>query len=170
MGELDAGAKINRMLDDIHTVFPLFHRTLIRPEDLKHNPTSSEFRVLLFLMRRNTQPISTIGAWLGISKPNMTAVLDKLIEDGYAERRPSSEDRRVIEISITASGRRHMEACKAEARASMKKRLSTLSAEDIDSLYVSLENIRIMLMKLNGMTEDNLKAMLEKNPPWGPKI
>ncbi len=170
MGVANASAKVNRMLDNIHLVFPLFHRTLVKPEDLTHNPSSSEFRVMLFLLRRNSQPISTIGGMLGISKPNMTAVIDKLIADGYVERKPNMEDRRIIDISITVAGRRYMETCRAEARESMKKRLATLSPGEIDTLYDSLENIRTMLMKLNGITDDNLKAIIEKDPPWEPKI
>lgn len=163
-------AKMNRMLDNIHLIFPLFNRALLKPEELTHNPISPEFRVMLILILRNSQPISTIGGWLGISKSNMTAVIDKLIALGYIERRPSTEDRRIIDISITAEGRRYMEACKTEARESVKKRLSTLSTEDIDSLYASLENIRLILMKLSGMNDDNIKTLIENDPPGGMKF
>lgn len=163
-------AKMNRMLDNIHLIFPLFNRALLKPEELTHNPMSPEFRVMLVLILRNSQPISMIGGWLGISRPNMTAVLDKLIAHGYIERRSSTEDRRIIDISITAEGRRYMEACKTEARESVKKRLSTLSTEDIDSLYASLENIRLILMKLSGMNDDNIKNLIENGPPGGMKF
>jgi DNA-binding MarR family transcriptional regulator len=170
MSGADTGAKINRMLDNIQLIFPLLNRALLKPEELAHNPMSPEFRVMLFLILRNSQPISTIGGLLGISKPYMTAVIDKLIARGYVERRPSKEDRRIIEISITAEGRRYMEACKTEARESVKKRLSTLSIEDIDSLYASLENIRLMLMKLSGMNNENTADLIKKDAPWGTKF
>jgi len=166
MSGSDTGAKMNRMLDNIQLIFPLFNRALLKPEELAHNPMSPDFRVMLFLILRDSQTISTIGGLLGISKPYMTAVIDKLIARGYVERRPSTEDRRIIEISITVEGRRYMEACKTEARESVKKRLSTLSTEDIDSLYASLENIRLMLMKLSGMNADNAKTLIEKGPEW----
>ena len=162
----DLSAKMNRMLDNIHLIFPLFNRALLKPEELTHNPMSSEFRVMLFLILRDSQPISTIGRLLGLSKPSMTAVIDRLIAYGYVERRPSTEDRRIIDISVTAEGRRYMEACKTEACESVKKRLSTLSMEDIDSLCASLENIRLTLMKLSGMNDDNLVILIEKDPPW----
>jgi DNA-binding MarR family transcriptional regulator len=125
---------------------------------------------MLFLILRDSQPISTIGGLLGISKPNMTAVIDRLIAYGYVERRPSTEDRRIIDISVTTEGRRYMEACKTEACESVRKRLSTLSTEDIDSLCASLENIRLTLMKLSGMNDDNLVTLIEKDTPWGRKF
>jgi DNA-binding MarR family transcriptional regulator len=167
MGDADTGTKINRMLDNIHLVFPLFHRTLMRPDGLSHNPTNSEFRVLMTLLKRDSQPISKIGGWLGISKPNMTAVIDKLIADGYVERKPDTGDRRIIDITLTVKGRRYMEECKAELRESMKKKLSTLPREDIDSLYASLENIRVILMKLNTSDNDDPQTIMKMGPPWG---
>ena len=167
MSGLSINAKINRMLDNIHLIFPLFNRTLLQPEELTHNPMSPEFRVMLVLIRRNSQPISIIGRWLGISKPNMTALIDKLLASGYIERQPNMADRRIIDISITLKGRRYMEACRKEARESMKKKLATFSTEDIDLLYASLENIRKVLMKLSGMNDDNIKTLLENNPPRG---
>jgi DNA-binding MarR family transcriptional regulator len=170
MSGSEMSAKMNRMLDNIHLIFPLFNRALLKPEELTHNPMSSEFRVMLFLVLRDSQPISTIGGLLGISKPNMTAVIDRLIAYGYVERRPSTEDRRIIDISVTTEGRRYMEACKTEACESVRKRLSTLSTEDIDSLCASLENIRLTLMKLSGMNDDNLVTLIEKDTPWGRKF
>ena len=163
-------AKMNRMLDNIHLIFPLFNTALLKPEELTHNPMSPEFRVMLFLILRNSQPISTIGEWLGISKPNMTAVIDKLTTYRYVERIPSMDDRRIIDISITTEGRFYMEACKTEARESMKKRLSTLSIEDIDILYNSLENIRRILMKLSGMNDNDIKTLIKNEHLRGIKF
>lgn len=62
-----------------------------------------------------------------------------------------------------------MEACKTEARELVKKWLSTLSTEDIDSLYASLDNTRLMYMKLSGMNDDNIKTF-EKGSSWGTKF
>ena len=169
MTEADSDARMDRMLDNIFLVFPLFNRVLLKPEKLSHNPMSPEFRVMLSLQVRDSQPISTIGGWHGISKPNMTAVIDRLIAHDYVERTPSTEDRRIISISITPEGRSYMEACKTEARESVKKRLSRLSTEDIDSLHSSLENIRLMLMKLSGTNNDNAMTLIEKDLQWSPK-
>ena len=170
MDGLATGAKMSRMLDNIHLIFPLFHRTLMRPEGLSHNPTSSEFKVMMILIRRDSLPTSKIGGWLGVSKPNMTAVIDKLIADGYVERKPNPRDRRIIDISITGKGRKYMADCRAELRESIKKKLSTLSEEDIDSLYTSLENIQVILTKLNITNNDNLTTLMKMDSPWGVKI
>jgi DNA-binding MarR family transcriptional regulator len=149
MGDSSARAKMDQMLDDIFNVVPLFHRTLLKPGNSSHNPMSSDFKVMGILVRHGPLPMSRIGQWLGISKPNMTAIIDKLISDGRVERRQDPKDRRIVEVSLTAEGKRHMQERLRETREQIRARLSTLSPEETDSLYASLENIRVILTKLN---------------------
>ena len=142
---------MDQMLDDIFNVVPLFHRTLLKPENSAYNPMSSDFKVMGILMRHGPLPMSRIGQWLGISKPNMTAIIDKLISEGRVERRQDPKDRRIVEVNLTVEGKSYMQECLKEAREQIKVRLSTLSEEETDSLYSSLENIRVILSKLNEM-------------------
>ncbi len=144
-------AKMDDMLDDVEAVIPLLHRTVLRPHGLLHNPMSSDFKVMGILMRHGPLPMSRIGTWLGISKPNMTAIIDKLIAEGRVERRQDPEDRRVVVVSLSVSGKEYMDACWREARESVRAKLSTLSEKERDTLYNSLENIRMILAKLSEM-------------------
>lgn len=52
--------------------------------------------------------MSEIGRKVCISKSNMTSLIDKLVEEGLVERSPYKNDRRVINISITALQRKDM--------------------------------------------------------------
>ena len=139
------------MLDDIYSVVPLFHRTLLSVESQGYNPNSSDFRVLGILMRHGPLPMSRIGEWLGISKPNMTSVIDRLIVEGWVERRQDQKDRRIIEVGLTPQGKIYVEDKWREARESARKKLSTLSEEERKTLYASLESVRVILSKLNEM-------------------
>ena len=142
---------MDRMLDDIYSVVPLFHRTLLSVESQGYNPNSSDFRVLGILMRHGPLPMSRIGEWLGISKPNMTSVIDRLIVEGWVERRQDQKDRRIIEVGLTPQGKIYVEDKWREARESARKKLSTLSEEERKTLYASLESVRVILSKLNEM-------------------
>ncbi len=151
MGEVSTREKIDRMLNDIYTIIPLFHRTILKVDNLSHNPMSSEFKVMGTLMRHGPLPMSRIGHWLGISKPNMTAIIDKLIEEKKVERKTDSKDRRIIEVSLTPWGKKFMQDCWKEARESMRTKLSILTQAEMDTLYTSLENIRVILTKIQEM-------------------
>ena len=142
---------MDRMLDDIYSVVPLFHRTLLSVESQGYNPNSSDFRVLGILMRHGPLPMSRIGECLGISKPNMTSVIDRLIVEGWVERRQDQKDRRIIEVGLTPQGKIYVEDKWREARESARKKLSTLSEEERKTLYASLESVRVILSKLNEM-------------------
>jgi len=166
MGEIVGGEKIDRMLDNIYLVIPLFHRTVLKLDGLTHNSANSEFKVLMILMRHDAVPTSRIGTWLGISKPNMTAVIDNLITDGFVKRKPNINDRRVVDISITEKGKKYMFECWTEVRESVKKKLSSLSEEEIDSLYTSLENIRVILIKLNEIGKEKSIQSIKAGAPW----
>ncbi len=147
----DSKAQMDGVLDDLFNIVPLLHRTILRPEGLTHNPLSSDFKVMGMLMRHGPLPMSKIGTWLGIAKPNMTAIIDKLIAEDRVERRRDPEDRRVVVVSLSASGKEYMDACWREARESVKTKLSTLPEDERDTLYDSLENIRMILAKLSEM-------------------
>jgi DNA-binding MarR family transcriptional regulator len=140
--------KMDQMLDDIYSMMPLLHRTLLRPDNLSHNPMGSDFKVMGILRRRGPLPMSRIGVWLGISKPNMTAIIDKLIAEGRVERRHDPSDRRIVEVSLTAEGKRYMDECWKQARESARTRLSALSEEERNTLYTALEDVRTTLSKL----------------------
>lgn len=158
--ELTQKQKLDAMVDDLYIVAPLFFRTMFGGhQNLSHNPMSSEFKVMGMLKRHGALPISRIGKWLGISKSNMTANIDKLIEESLVDRKSDPTDRRVINVSLTEKGVEYMKRSWDEVHEAVKVRLSLLSIEETDSLYTSLENIRIILSKLN-----------EVNPEMKPKI
>ncbi len=166
MGEkLTPKNKLDAMVDDLYIIAPLFFRTMFRGyQNLSHNPMSSEFKVMGMLTRHDSLPISRIGNWLGISKSNMTANIDKLIEENMVERKSDPSDRRVINVSLTEKGKEYMSHSWDEARAAVKLRLSSLTIEETETLYTSLENIRIILSKLNEVNpEMNLKILETEN-------
>ena len=153
MVDASSHGKMDQMLDDIYNLIPLFHRTILRPDNLSLDPMSSDFKVIRILTRHGPLPMSRIGAWLGISKPNMTAIINKLIAEGRVERRQEPKDRRVVKVGLTEDGKNYMDNCWREARESVRKKLSTLSEDERYSLYESLETIRVTISKLDEMNK-----------------
>ena len=106
--------------------------------------------ILTFLTREELS-ISEIGRRLQRSKPNMTAIINKLISEGRVERREDPKDRRIVEVALTAEGQKYIEECWQKGRESVRARLSTLSDEEKVTLYKALEDIRIILSNLDEM-------------------
>jgi DNA-binding MarR family transcriptional regulator len=78
----------------------------------------------------------------------MTHLVDSLINGGFAERVPSVEDRRVINVYITKKGRQYVEKQKKRIVSSFQQAFDNLSGEDLLVLSDALIKIKEVLSKL----------------------
>ncbi len=142
--------RLNRLVDDFYLLNPLFRKTLLQYKKiLKHKKMPpSNYRVLGILNKRGAIPMSEIGRKVCISKSNMTSLIDKLVEEGLAERLPDKNDRRVINIVITEKGHEQVNNWRKYQNKAIKRKLSGLNNEDLEKLYESMENIKNILIKI----------------------
>jgi len=146
--------KLEGIADSFLLFFPLFYRKFLRVASWKNrvNPINTQFQVLAIVLHSGNLQTSEIGRRLGISSPNMTPLIDRLIEKGYAERLSGSQDRRVIKIAITEKGRRFVAGRRRLMRNEIKKNLSTLSIEDVSTLSGAIETFRQVIGRVgNGL-------------------
>ena len=123
-------AKLSEFTDDIVSIKPLFYRSFGRPGYLNSN-------------------ITQIGELLYISKPNVTTLIDKLIEKGFTERLHDKQDRRIINIKVTKKGLAFVEKSQKEFGNQVKKKLLTLSEEELNKLIVSFQTIKEIMSKIS---------------------
>jgi len=143
--------KLNKMVDDLYLFFPLFRKKLFKhKKNLKQKKIPHSFyHILKVLKKRGELPMSEIGRLVFISKSNMTSLIDKLVENGLAERLPDKNDRRVINIALTDKGKELLKDWRKYSNTEIKMNLSTLSNEDLEKFYESIENIRDILLKMD---------------------
>jgi DNA-binding MarR family transcriptional regulator len=120
--------------ENLLNILPLIHRKLLKVEFERINPNLSRlhFIILRILNDHSQLPISEVGKNLFIPKPQMTALVDRLIQFGMVERMPDAEDRRVVNINLTDSGKKALEECDKLIRNSIRQKLSSLTAEDLE--------------------------------------
>ena len=146
--------KLEGIADSFLLFFPLFYRKILRVASSKKrvNPINTQFQVLAIVMHSGNLQTSEIGRRLGISSPNMTPLIDRLIEKGYAERLSDSKDRRVIKIGISEKGRRFVAGRRRLARNEIKRNLSTLSLEEVVVLSTAIETFKQVIARVgNGL-------------------
>jgi DNA-binding MarR family transcriptional regulator len=142
---------LERAVTNLFALFPLVKKKFMNPDsigiqcDLSH----SHFQILILLNEIGILPVSEIAKKLMISRPNMTPLIDKLIEEGLVKRIPSETDRRVIHIALTDEGNKFLEDHQKLMSNYLKKRFSCLSDEDLIQLAQSLENIKKVFLKIN---------------------
>jgi DNA-binding MarR family transcriptional regulator len=65
-----------------------------------------EALVLLHFSRAGELPLSVIGQRLMVHATSVTNTVDRLVAQGFVERRPNPQDGRGVLASLTAAGRR----------------------------------------------------------------
>ena len=84
-----------------------------------------------------------------ISTPNMTKLLNKLIEEGMIERIPGEKDRRVINIDLTEKGNTYLENRFFEIQSSLIDKISSLPEDKLDKLNDSLLTLKEVLNEIS---------------------
>jgi DNA-binding MarR family transcriptional regulator len=129
-------------------LLPVYMGNIVKFGTLFGSMQAAQFRVLGLLCREGSLPMSEIARRQYISKPYMTALVDDMEKEGFAERRPNPKDRRVIDIVITERGRNRMRQSLARFQGDMRELLSPLDDEDIETLCRSAEDLIAILRKV----------------------
>jgi len=132
-------------------VLPLLHKKIFKaiPVDklpLHLTPSNVDVLFLLFEMRSAT--VSELCNHLKISRPNMTPLIDKLVEYKLVERKTSEEDRRVIQIKITELGDQFCKEGQIFIRNHIKSTFATLENDDLIALKECFATLKTILMKI----------------------
>jgi len=141
---------LNKIVDDLYLFFPLFRKKLfkykknIKQKQMPH----SYYHILKVLNKHGELPMSEIGRRIYISKSNMTSLIDKLVNDGLAERLPDKNDRRIINIAPTNKGKDLLRNWRKHSNTEIKIKLSTLSDENLEKFRDSINNIKDVLEKI----------------------
>lgn len=145
--------KFENLVENLLIYYPLFYRrvkTSINDDKcLKYGKSDGYYQILGILMSWGPSPISKIGKELYISKPNMTPLINKLVNDKMVKRIRSIEDRRVVNIEITDDGKKFMLEAREVVEENIKGNLSNLDEDEFKILYESLENIKKIALKIN---------------------
>lgn len=96
----------------------------------------------LDVISRMDQPTcSELAEKFRVSKPAVTAIVNKLIDMGYLKKNQCSDDRRVFYITLSERGQRLMESNNAVAREWAQHIESTLSPAELQKYAEFLEKV-----------------------------
>ncbi len=155
MREVDR-KRLDEIADDLMGSVQVFSRRVAREAHHAHGGKFDPSRfVLKHVQELGPIRMSEIGRHMEISRPYMTALVDKLINEGLVERVTDPDDRRVVEIRITPQGRQVLREFRKTSRETVIKRLSSLSSKDISSLHDSMRNIRNIISRLDTKTRSS---------------
>ena len=101
--------------------------------------TYPQYLVLLTLWEEDGARVSRIGERLHLDSGTLTPLLKRLESRGLVERRRSSEDERVVEVFLTAAGKRLKRSAMDVPAAMLCK--TRLSVSDLRELRATLQSL-----------------------------
>jgi MarR family transcriptional regulator, organic hydroperoxide resistance regulator len=93
----EVGTMVQRMV----RIFQMFERDHIKP----YGFTISQSYTMIEVLKNHQLTMNDLSNKMNLSISTMTRVVEKLVRDGYVKRSKSSEDKRVVLISLTNKGK-----------------------------------------------------------------
>jgi DNA-binding MarR family transcriptional regulator len=136
-------ADIEKIVDSLLQVLPVFHRKLLRMDlgGIDDN-ISRPHMGIMFMLHRGSKTVSEMAKIMMVPKPQMTYFIDHLVELGAVERRPDSMDRRVINLVLTDYGNQLLTETKRKVHDNIKSKLAGLSPEELAKMTEALETLK----------------------------
>jgi len=96
--------------------------------------TLLQIQALTFVHEHPKTPVGSLADELSMSLSSVAQLTNRLVESHYLKREDSSNDRRIIHLSITPKGVKQLEAFKEQLTMNHFKVLSTIPKNDLKEL------------------------------------
>ena len=140
-------AVIESIAQNIFNVMPLLRQRLLHMDVIQseHGIPLSHVQVLSMLNETGSMSVSEISHRLGIAKPNITPLVDRLIEEKLVDRIRDTQDRRVVNVVILEAGREKLAAIRATIGEQVQEWAQNISAADFRELADALSSLTRIL-------------------------
>ena len=140
---------IDSVAQNMFHALPLIKKRLLHMDMIQreHGTPLSHVQVLAMLQDAGTMSVSEISRRLGIAKPNITPLVDRLYEAGYVDRQHDENDRRVVNI-VLLPGSQKLTAIRATISRQIQTQAEDLSVSEFRELHDSLESVVRILSSL----------------------
>ena len=140
-------ALVDMVAQNLFNALPIFRKRLVHMDVIQreyHIPLS-HVQVLAMLNDNGSMSVSEISRRLGIAKPNITPLVDRLIENGLAERNRDDNDRRIVNISICDQGREKLAAIRQTMLEQVSGWAAKFTQAELKELNSSLASVTRIL-------------------------
>lgn len=127
-----------------------------KPFDL----SSGRLNVLMVLNAQadQTLALSEIGDYLVVSRPNITGLIDGLVQDGLVKRINNPEDRRMVLAQLTDQAKEFIRKFVPQHHRALAAALGPMSKQEKRQLVQLLDKLRAHLRKLEVPNTERVSA------------
>lgn len=104
-----------------------------------------EIMTLMGLEKHHTLRMKDIATMVGLAPSTITQMMDSLVDRGYIERVPSDQDRRSINLVLTASGMAIAQSLKREAERVFERIMEEIGEAETTQLLTLIKKVNTIL-------------------------
>jgi DNA-binding MarR family transcriptional regulator len=120
---------VDDILDHLEPLIARQRRAIARQGCLRMI-SSTQLHVLFLLMSDGDLTMTHLAEQLDVSLPNVTGIVERMVERGLVERARSDDDRRIVAVRATQLGRQTVEEIDMIRRSQMAALLERLSPDE----------------------------------------
>jgi DNA-binding MarR family transcriptional regulator len=116
----------------------------VQTEIMQHQDlglTGPQFHMLALIARTNSCNVSYLADALDVKPSAITVMVDRLVQNGYVQRRHDEQDRRAVLLSVTNEGAKVFEEAGRKSRKVVKGYLEVLDTHELDVLLQVIEKL-----------------------------
>lgn len=95
------------------------------------NLSIAQLKSLLFIASKGKTNFKKIAEALGVTPPNITGIIDRLVEQGLVSRTENPEDRRIMLLQVTDKGQQLLANLRERRVNYMRQVLARMSEEEL---------------------------------------
>jgi MarR family transcriptional regulator, organic hydroperoxide resistance regulator len=136
------------IMQNLLMIMPLMQKNFVKGFTNESDLITSHMQIMGMIKMNGPTSMKEISYFLGISAPNLTVLVEKIVEKGYIERVSSHLDRRIIKLVLTDKGDEFLEQQKSVMIKQLDAKMAVLSQEDKKYFLESIKTINQILSKI----------------------
>jgi len=101
----------------------------------------SQYLILQTLLEKEALRMNELALTLGVSKANVTGLVDRMVRSRFIERMRSDDDRRVVFVTLTPKGRRTVQRMLNMQRKEWRRIMETIPPRNLAIFMDSLDQL-----------------------------
>lgn len=139
---------IDIIVENLVSIVPIIAKSYSRAVRSKTEFTPGELFTMGALAHHGKLTMSGIGLHLSVPKPQVTSLVDKLIQTDLVQRLYDPKDRRIIYIQLTEKGFETFSNTKKLIGAEMRARIELLDNEKLLTLQNASGEVKSILVEI----------------------
>lgn len=107
----------------------------------------SQIRMLALIDRLPSCGVGDVADYMGVSSAAISRAVERLVRRGLVERHTAGEDRRAVDLTVTAEGRARVGQFQAAVREALDGLTGSLDAERVTEAISLLDHLSLIMVQ-----------------------